>query len=349
MPVAHPTALMPYLPKKEFNDLAQEIKSSGHPQKLTVRELLAHFHQERRSKRAVPWIRKNIANLGLECHPDFENVYIDTTIELRKRPTVKAQKQSKEEDEEIKQDKDPVPRIALLPAANKPPISIKRDAELQRAITLMLMHDFSQLPVTQNDRDVDGMISWRSIIIAQFCDTKPSVVRDCLDRKVSIVKFDDPLFDAVKTVMDQGVVLVRGQDGKITGLVTVTGIGEQFIALAEPFLILEQIENHIRAWLDGCFTVEQLKDTLEPSDKSREVEAISDLTFGEYIRLLEKPENWQNLKLSLDRAIFTRRLDEVRRIRNDVVHFHPDGVSETDLETLRETSQVFYSISQFRK
>jgi CBS domain containing-hemolysin-like protein len=213
----------------------------------------------------------------------------------------------------------------------------------------MLMHDFSQLPVTQNDREVDGMISWRSIITAQVGDSKPSVVRDCLDRKVSIVKYDDPLFYAVKTVMDQGVVLVRGQDGKVTGLVTVTDIGEQFIALAEPFLVLEQIENHIRAWLDGCFTVEQLKDTLDPSDKSREVEAISDLTFGEYIRLLEKPENWQNLKLSLDRAIFTKRLDEVRRIRNDVMHFHPDGVSETDLETLRETSQFFYSISQFRK
>jgi len=341
---------MPYPPKKAFKDFAEEIKSSGNPQKLTVRELLAHFHQERRSKRAISWIRKNISNLGLECHPDFENVYIDTTIELRKRLTVKAQKSGKEDDDdEVKADKDPVPRIALLPAANKLPVSITRDADLQRAITLMLMHDFSQLPVTQNGRDVDGMISWRSIITAQSVDGKQSAVRDCLDRKVSIVKYDDRLFDAVKTVMDQGVVLVRGQDGKISGLVTVTDIGEQFIALAEPFLILEQIENHIRAWLDGCFTVEQLKDTLDPSDKNREVEAISDLTFGEYIRLLEKPENWQNLKLSLDRAIFTKRLDEVRRIRNDVMHFHPDGVSETDLETLRETSQFFYAISQFRK
>jgi len=341
---------MPYLPKKEFKDLADEIKLSGHSQKLTVRELLAHFHQERRSKRAISWIHKNISNLGLECYPDFENVYIGTTVELRKRPTVKAQKSGKQDDDDdVKADKDPVPRIALLPAANKPPISIKRDAELQKAITLMLMHDFSQLPVTQNDREVDGIISWRSIITAQVVDGKPSFVRDCLDRKISIVEYDDPLFDAVKTVMDQGVVLVRGQDRKISGLVTVTDIGEQFIALAEPFLILEQIENHIRAWLDNCFTVEQLKDTLDPSDESREVEAISDLTFGEYIRLLERPENWQNLKLSLDRTIFTKRLDEVRRIRNDVMHFHPDGVSETDLETLRETSQFFYAISQFRR
>ena len=81
---------MPYFPKEEFKKLAEEIKSSGQPKKLTVKELLSYFHQERRSKRVIPWIRKNITNLGLECHPDFENVYIDAEIELRKRPTVKA-------------------------------------------------------------------------------------------------------------------------------------------------------------------------------------------------------------------------------------------------------------------
>ena len=249
----------------------------------------------------------------------------------------------------MKVEKDPVPRIALLPAANRPPITINRDADLQRAITLMLMHDFSQLPVTQNQRDIDGMVSWRSIINAQVANGQANAVRDCLDKKVNIVQHDAPLFDAVKTVMDHEVVLVRGQDNKIIGLVTVTDIGEQFIALAEPFLILEQIENHIRAWLDGCFTVEQLKATLDPSDTSREVEAISDLTFGEYVRLLENPDHWQTLKLSLDRATFTKRLEDVRRIRNDVMHFHPDGISSTDIDILRETSRFFYNISQFRK
>lgn len=211
------------------------------------------------------------------------------------------------------------------------------------------MHDFSQLPVMQNQRDIDGMVSWRSITNAQVANGEVKFVRDCLDKKVNIVLYDTPLFDAVKTVMDHEVVLVRGQDKKITGLVTVTDIGEQFIALAEPFLILEQIENHIRAWLDGSFTGQQLKTALDPSDISREVETISDLTFGEYVRLLENPKHWKTLKLSLDRTIFTKRLNDVRRIRNDVMHFNPDGISNTDVDTLRETSQFFYAISQFRK
>jgi CBS domain containing-hemolysin-like protein len=213
----------------------------------------------------------------------------------------------------------------------------------------MLMYDFSQLPVMQNERDVDGIISWRSIINAQIVNGTANIVRDCLISEVSIVPYDAPLFNAVKIILEQEFVLVRSSDKKITGLVTVTDIGEQFIALAEPFLVLEQIENHIRGWLDGCFTLDQLKATLDPSDTNREVEAISDLTFGEYVRLLEKPEHWQTLNLSLDRATFTKRLDEVRQIRNDVMHFDPDGISKTDLDTLRETSQFFYVISQFKK
>ena len=50
----------------------------------------------------------------------------------------------------------------------------------------------------------------------------------------------------------------------------------------------------------------------------------------------------------MGRATFTKRLDEIREIRNDVMHFHPDGISDDDTETLRETARFFYSFSQFR-
>jgi hypothetical protein len=58
---------------------------------------------------------------------------------------------------------------------------------------------------------------------------------------------------------------------------------------------------------------------------------------------------WGRLGLKMDRATFTRPLDEIRDIRNDVMHFHPDGISDGDEETLRETATFFYSFSQFRQ
>jgi len=57
---------------------------------------------------------------------------------------------------------------------------------------------------------------------------------------------------------------------------------------------------------------------------------------------------YRRLSDMMDRATFTKRLDEIREIRNDLMHFHPDGISGDDAETLRETARFFYSFSQFR-
>ncbi|MCH7913809.1 MAG: CBS domain-containing protein [Deltaproteobacteria bacterium] len=339
---------MPYYPKDEFKKLAEEVKSSGHPHRLTVRELLNYYHQDRRGQGVVSWIRSDLSELGLECNPDFDGVFLDGHVELRKKPTVKSQK-ANAPDAEATLKPDPVQRLTLLPAANRPPVTIHRDADLQRAITLMLLHDYSQLPVMQNERDVDGMVSWSSIVSARAFGSECQLVRDCLIKEVEILPHETPLFDAVKTVMTRHVVLVRAQDRRIVGLVTISDIGEQFISFAEPFMILEQIEYHIRFLLEGEFTSHQLRAAIDPSDSEREVEVISDLSFGEYVRLFENPDHWKILNLSIDRGTFTKRLDKVRRIRNDVMHFHPDGISDADLEILRETGRFFDAFTRFHK
>lgn len=331
-----------YHPSEDFKKIVAEVKTTGKPYPLTVRQLLRYFFQERRSYLVVWWIRQNLQKFGVESQPDFESVYIDAQIKIVKTVPAKA------EDVPAEEIKDPVSRLALLPAANNVPVSINRDADIKEAVTLMLMHDYSQLPVMQNERVVDGMISLRSIVSSQAIGAKPEKVRDCLLKDIEIIPIDAPLFDAVKAVMAKEVVLVQAQDKKICGLVTIADIGQQFVSLSEPFLILEHIENHIRSLLKGKFTAEQLKEAIDPKDVDRKIQDVSDLSFGEYIRLLENPDRWKDLKIEIDRNTFTKRLDEVRRIRNDVMHFHPDGISDHDLETLRETSKFFYNFTLYK-
>ena len=62
---------------------------------------------------------------------------------------------------------------------------------------------------------------------------------------------------------------------------------------------------------------------------------MDDLTFGSYVRIAENPENWERLDLNLDRKAFIGRLDEVREIRNAVMHFDPDGLTPEQVETLK--------------
>src|SRR5262249_18709249 len=105
----------------------------------------------------------------------------------------------------------------------------------------------------------------------------------------------------------------------------------------EPFLLLGEIENHIRHIIveRGRFTKEQLQHSRDPSDTDRTIETVSDLTFGDYIRLLANLDGWAKLQLPVDRKVFIEHLDQVRQIRNEVMHFEPDPLEDKDLSTLR--------------
>jgi hypothetical protein len=73
----------------------------------------------------------------------------------------------------------------------------------------------------------------------------------------------------------------------------------------------------------------------DPADSEREVEDVSDLGFGEYLRLLTDPKMWSKLGLKIDQKTFTHYLEEVRKIRNEVMHFDPEGIGPEDMKSLR--------------
>jgi hypothetical protein len=153
------------------------------------------------------------------------------------------------------------------------------------------------------------------------------------------VGISDSLFSAIRIVTDYDYVLVRGEDNQICGIITASDLTDQFQKLAEPFLLVGEIENGVRRMLHGRFTKQELSGAKVADDKERIVEAVADLTLGEYIRLLENEKNWVKLELEIDRVEFVKRLHKIRQIRNDVMHFDPDGLDECDLKTLREFAQ----------
>jgi hypothetical protein len=146
--------------------------------------------------------------------------------------------------------------------------------------------------------------------------------------------------------MERDYVLVRGVD-KITGIITTSDLSVQFQQLAEPFLLLGEIENHVRRLMDGKFNKEELTAAKDPSDTERKIGNVADLTFGEYVRILQEPTRWQKLGLAIDRTIFIKDLDAVREIRNDVMHFDPDPLPENDLRTLRKFVKFLQALQSF--
>jgi hypothetical protein len=82
--------------------------------------------------------------------------------------------------------------------------------------------------------------------------------------------------------------------------------------------------------------VEELEEAKNPNDPNRTVAGVADLTLGEYVRLLENASRWSKLKLSVDRHEFIDRLNRVCEIRNDIMHFDPEGIDPEAMKALRK-------------
>jgi len=350
----------------KLREIARQVHENKAEAHETVRNILAWFGAKRRGLYVVNSIQKALADLELTTEPDFTNVYIDSevqiipipdyysSIEMSRSPSLKDGGVVMEMPDEILDSdadeyvfgaiEDPTFRIGKLESANNSPVTVVPDATLLEATTLMMFHDFSQLPVMQGEREVKGVISWESIGRRKALNLSCNKVRDCMDTMVPEVPSEYSLFSAIDLIIKHGYVLVRQRDRKISGIVTTTDLSLQFRQLAEPFLLVGEIENYIRRLIDGKFTIEQLSAVRNPTDDARIITNVADLTFGEYLRLLENPEYWEILQIPVDRTIFVKKLDRVRELRNDVMHFDPDPFVEEDIQTLRLFSDFMRSL-----
>ena len=64
------------------------------------------------------------------------------------------------------------------------------------------------------------------------------------------------------------------------------------------------------------------------------------MTMGDYQQVLASTECWMELGWPLDRGTFVKRIDELRRIRNDITHFNPDPAPEDTVDKLRHMLNV---------
>lgn len=316
--------------------LAKEIKETNSPKMITPRTLVAAVGYEKRSPGACALIDRFLKDNDLEVEPHYLDVWPDNYIELRPKP--KAKKRRRE---------DPVKRIGLLKAANTKPATIDNSDSLDKAVTLMMMNNYSQLPVMNGIRKVIGYISWESIGEARSKGIDSNVVKDYKREGIKVFKRDTPLMMAIREIYKNDFIVVVENDGLPCGIVTTADVSSQFLTWTEPFVMLEQIENQIRHLLDEKILLEDLKNVCQ--EEGREVNTIDDLTFGEYQRLFENPKHWEQIGLkSVDRALFVQMFDDVRNIRNDVMHFDPEGIDEISREKLKSMANFLNKLADYK-
>ena len=321
---------MPYQADERLQRIADRMKAEldggatpvGEP--TTVREFLGWFGYSRRSDNRIRRIRTKFAELNLRTVPDFEREHIDGDISI----------ELDMETAGVRKDPvDPTVRIRVLPTARCKLTSVQPNNPLSKATTLMLIKDFSQLPVMGNNRDVKGVVSWRSIGTAFALGRLGDEVRHGMEEHREIA-IDAPLLDAITDIWEHGYVLVRDVDRTISGIVTASDLARQFAQLAQPFLVIGEIELHLRNLVSN-FTLGEMK---EASDDPDRIKGSWDLNFGAYCRLLENRDRWGKLELRVDRNTFMDNLHQVREMRNEVMHFAPDDSEQDDVKKLERVA-----------
>lgn len=320
---------------------------------VTVREFLSWFGAHRRGVSIVARIRDVLEAESLATVPDLEEPWLDGLLAFHLvgvvagtghaagAATAKAVSTTEQPPEIVELDgvwqhREAGYRLSRFAAANKPVMSVGPDTTLHEVVTIMLLNDFSQLPVMVGERDVKGVVTWAEIAARAVLGKLGSRASDCMVDPV-ILNDTASIFEAIQTVVVKDFVLVRDKQRRIAGIVTAADLSLQFRSLSEPFLLLSEIETHVRNMIGETFTLQVLAGARDPGS-TREIHSVADLTFGEYVFLLQKEENWTRLGVKLDRQAFCRQLDCVRNIRNQVMHFDPDGLEGTDLQILQEFS-----------
>ncbi len=229
---------------------------------------------------------------------------------------------------------DAIVRVSSIPSANRGVVTVLDADPISKATTLMSLEGYSLLAIMQGVREVRGMITWESIARRSMRTPGPQTVGDCrIDAQV--IDSDASLFDAFPTIEKYGYVLARSKDRTITGIITSTDFAAELSEHSSAFICLRTIEMLVRKKLHPQVSSSDLAN-LEEYSRARLKSDPALLTFGENVRLLERDEIWARLSVIIDKTEFTRRLLDIRDVRNEVMHFSPDPLDAEQKKSLKQ-------------
>jgi predicted transcriptional regulator len=297
--------------------------------RITVQDLLGWFGSKRRGIWVVSNVRKTLALAGLRTNPDFDTVSLNYEVEF----VLYHSDDAVDEGEVIIPDgvdDDPTYRISKMATACQRPMCVPTDTLVNDVVTMMLTHNYSQIPVVGEGDIIRGIITWQSLA-ARFIFTGAATTAGEVMNKPVRISGDTSLFKALPIIADHGYVLVEEGEGRLVGIVTEADIATQFKKLSEPFLLLGEIENHVRRIILKLYSQEELDAILA----QRSIPQFMDITFDDYIELLSDEAIWQRGDTGIGQKSFLASLHRTRDIRDRLISFDPDGWVEEEVVDLR--------------
>ncbi|WP_131803757.1 CBS domain-containing protein [Pseudofrankia sp. BMG5.36] len=232
-------------------------------------------------------------------------------------------------------------RVDDLPSARGGVTSVPPSAQINEVTTLMWQHQFSQIPVLEGDSYLHGVVTWESLF-RLYQSSKERTVANAMERSCAEIRDHDNLLAVLPKIAMDDYAIVRNRQLKVVGIVTTADVATRFGVVAEPFFVIGEIERRLRAFLAPVFDgTPMLKKSC-----GKNKESVSQLMFGEYVKLLSDEDNWQKLGWDhINRALFVKIVDEVRNVRNAVAHFRARPLTPAESQRVHELLAMLKKIN----
>jgi predicted transcriptional regulator len=306
-------------------------KAAAEPAELTVRELLAVWGFRYRDYDSTGRVQTDLRAAGMVCEPPFTEGGMNSVVivgapaiaygpEAFEPAGPTAEDEGATDDEPGTDEQLRLPQVSLrirdILSATAGIRSVRPDATLEQVQHIMMTNGYSQLAVVTGPAELKGAISWEGIAKARIAK-QTLTLSDAIDRYPQVVYADQELLDQLPVIYAAGFVFVKDHNDRLCGIVTNADLTSQFGDMTTPFFQLGEIERRIRPCIDAVFGTEELRR----ATKKRKLTCADEMTFGEYCLLFDDDERWSRMHWGLDRVMFAEHLDEVRKIRNHIMHF----------------------------
>lgn len=324
-------------------EAARVAAESGQPRTFTVREFIGLWGLEDRDRMATTQVEADLANHGLTTSPDFRAVSLDRIIRVVMLPEQEDVEDAADESgntveaaaEELGEESVDIGlTLENLFPHRMSLVSVTPSATFEEAITVMQINDYSQVAVLANSHQLYGSVSWESIAAAKHRNPNASF-SDAIDRRARdrVFDYDTRLLDVLGTLQQSGFIFVRDDQRKISGIVTAADVVRKYDETATPFFLIGEIDQELRQLIVNTFDEETVKQACV--DAKLSFKSLDTMSIGQYQAVLNNASCWAQLGWPLDRGRFIERLDELRKVRNNVMHFNPDPVRPAEVAKLR--------------
>ena len=218
------------------------------------------------------------------------------------------------------------------------------------ALSIMDEKNISQVPVVSG-KEVLGVFSFRSFSlgIQKLPNKKENLLGLNVEEFLEKLKFahiSDDLAYLINEIDAKDAVLI-GSPNKIQGIVSAIDALQYFYKVANPYILLLEIELAIRELIRESVDNDQLNYCISQSlkkhyenMKQKLPDTLEDMSLHDYVEIITLNKTWGNFNVAFgkNRNLVNSKLRKLPKLRNDVFHFKRElTIDEYDsLRAIRE-------------